>query len=70
MYAILVVYYKTASKDLEWFKAQLYQAIIRWTMNTEPMDHLFIRHKGTLLHNLELIIQPRGLPLPTFLNAE
>ncbi len=49
MYAILVVYYKTASKDLEWFKAQLYQAIIRCiTMNTEPMDHLFIRQRNII----------------------
>ncbi len=71
MYAILIVYYKTESKDLQRLKAQLYQAIVRCiTMNTEPMDHLFIRHKATVLHNLELIIQPRGLSLPKFLNAE
>lgn len=63
MYAIVMVNYKIASKDLEWLKAQLYQVIIRCTtMNTEPMDHLFMRHKGRVLHNFELIIQPRVCP--------
>lgn len=62
MYTIVIVYYKTAFKDLEWLKAQLYHVIIRCITITEPMDHLFIRHKGTVLHNFELIIQPRICP--------